>query len=140
MQQQPQIDSVQTPAIPDNYSFMQQTPLAAAAAAQPALATFSAQVVGPQTQTPDQNEQPTANVMPDADAQALLDKIHHDKEMADQIAQKSHERVVKTAAELAEEYRKAEQHRSEEAATAPSAPPETLHELAQSDLKISTLA
>lgn len=115
------------------------------------LSVFSAQVVAPGSDT-------QASVAADdnnPDAQALLDKIHHDKEIARDIASHSHERVLKTpqeiaeedrirAAALAEEKRRAEQaerHRiADEKARAKTAPDAILKELSQSDLKVSTIA
>ena len=72
------------------------------------LATFSAQVVGP-----GQANQPTSFLddntatatTADPDAQALLDKLHKDKAVADVIAHTSHEKRLKTAEEVAIEER-----------------------------------
>jgi rRNA maturation endonuclease Nob1 len=97
--------------------------------------------------------------VPDAESQALLEKIHHDQEIAQDIAQHSHERVVRTPEQIAEEERRealqaaeakrlaeeAEKHRiaEEELARksrANTAPDAILKELSHSDLKVSTLA
>ena len=128
------------------------------------LATFSAQVV-----TPGAAPEPTTtntDTTIDPSAQALLDKIHHDQEVAQNISEHSHEKVIKTATEIAEEQRQAaeqqrqlamqqaeqmriaaevERHRIAEEELARKTAQATasdaiLKELAQSDLKISTLA
>lgn len=144
---------------PNDFYFMQQpTSTAVSAPEEPVeqLATFSAQVIAPGThtqQTAMQSEQV------DPSAQALLDKIHHDREIAQDIASHTHERVIRTSEQIAEEQRakqmgvaeekrladEAERHRIAEEQMAQkardsTAPDAILKQLSQSDLKISTLA
>lgn len=124
--------------VPEDFSFMQQRTEQAQVQAptplpQPQLATFEEQLVGPQTYSE------PVDASPDPSAQALLDKIHHDQEIAQQIAQQSHEKVIRTPAEIEQERlaNKQDQQYIRETTTAPQT---TLHSLAQSDLKVSTLA
>ena len=144
--------------VPQDFYFLQQQAAqqAQATVAQP-LATFSAQVVAPGTEAHDSSTQTDAST--DPSAQALLEKIHHDQEVAHEISEHSHERVIKTASDIAEEQRmialqQAEQKRIlaeeerrhyAEAELARKTAQQTasdaiLKELSQSDLKISTLA
>lgn len=145
--------------VPQDFYFLQQQAAQQAqqATAQP-LATFSAQVVAPGAQaSPPQTAVQDSST--DPSAQALLDKIHHDQEVAHEISEHSHERVIKTAAEVAEEQRQlalqeaeqkrlaaeAERHRLAEEELARKTAQQTasdaiLKELSQSDLKVSTLA
>jgi len=145
-------------ALPQDFYFLQQQAVqqAQAEVAQP-LATFSAQVVAPGA--PVQDDITTADPAVDPSAQALLDKIHHDQEVAHDISEHSHERVVKTASDIAEEQRvialqqaeqkrllaEAERRRYAEEELARKTAQHTasdaiLKGLSQSDLKISTLA
>ena len=144
---------------PNDFYFMQQPASTAVSAPEEPveqLATFSAQVIAPGThtqQTAMQSEQV------DPSAQALLDKIHHDREIAQDIASHTHERVIRTSEQIAEEQRakqmgvaeekrladEAERHRIAEEQMAQkardsTAPDAILKQLSQSDLKISTLA
>jgi len=145
--------------VPNDYYFIQQpTTTAPSTPRQPVeqLATFSAQVIAPgaqtaPTSTPSDNEDPSA--------QALLDKIHHDKELAQDIASHTHERIIQTPEQVAEQQRivqtrvaeekriaeEAERHKIAEEqlaqkARVSTAPDAILKQLSQSDLKISTLA
>jgi hypothetical protein len=145
-------------ADPNDFYFMQQQAAANTAPKQPVeqLATFSAQVIAPGSQTPDTA---TVSEVTDANAQALLDKIHHDKEVANEISSHTHERVIQTPEQIAERARdeqariaeqkrladEAERHRIAEEqlaqnARVSTAPDAILKQLSQSDLKISTLA
>lgn len=144
---------------PNDFYFMQQpTSTDVTTPEEPVeqLATFSAQVIAPGThaqQTAIQSEQI------DPSAQALLDKIHHDREIAQDIASHTHERVIRTSEQIAEEQQtlqmkvaeekriadEAERHRIAEEQLAQkardsTAPDAILKQLSQSDLKISTLA
>ena len=151
--------AAQPAEVPQDFYFMQQQAAqqAQAATTQP-LATFSAQVVAPGA-IPQGSQTVAADASSDPSAQALLDKIHHDKEIADEITEHSHERVIKTASQIDEEQRvlamqqaeqkrlaaEEERHRiaEEELArrtAAQTAPTTVIKELAQSELKISTLA
>jgi hypothetical protein len=144
------------PQPPQDFYFMQQQAAqqAQGATTQP-LATFSAQVVAPGAQITDT----ATDTATDVSAQALLDKIHHDQEIAHDISEHSHEKIIKTAADIAEEQhlialQEAEQKRIAAEAerqriakmelvqkTAQhTASDAILKELSQSDLKISTLA
>jgi hypothetical protein len=152
----------QTTQSPDFY-FMNQPDPATVAQQQanvpsaPQLATFSSQVVAPGAPQAVPATQQAA--VPDQDAQALLEKIHHDQEIAQDIAQHSRERVLRTPDQIAEDERReaaqlaeanrlaaeAERHRLAEEELARkhavnTAPDAILKELSRSDLKISTLA
>ncbi len=121
------------------------------------LATFNTQVVAPGTA---EQSQTVEAAVGDAE-QALLDKIHHDQEVAQGLTN-PHEKILKTPDQLAEEERimeakmaeeqrlarEAEQQRLEaerrehERQAQKTAPDAIIKELSQagSDLKISTLA
>lgn len=153
----PQSTSAQTSVPQDFYFLQQQAAQQAQATVTQPLATFSAQVVAPGTDAQDTVTQ--ADIATDPSAQALLDKLHHDQEVAHDISEHSHERVIKTSSDIAEEQRmialqQAEQKRivAEEErrhyaeaelarkTTQQTASDAILKELSQSDLKISTLA
>lgn len=105
------------------------------------LATFATEVVAPGEVAEATVATPTAV---DDTAQALLDKIHHDQEIAADIASHSHEKIVKTAeqilAEQEAEKQKLEAEKLAEKARANTAPDVILKELSQSEFKISTIA
>jgi hypothetical protein len=148
----------QTEAPQDFYFLQQQAAQRAQEASTQPLATFTAQVIAPGSEVLT-NEVSDADVAQDPSAQALLDKIHHDKELEHEITEHSHERIIKTAAQIDEEQRllalqeaeqkrieaEEERHRTAEQelarkTAAQTAPKAVIRELAQSDLKISTLA
>lgn len=93
------------PQNPDDFYFLK-TPATAPAA--PQLATFNPTVVAPGSSTTVQADDTT-----DAEAQALLEKIHKDKEI-EKEALYAHEKVVKTPAEIAEEEQRLSMLRAEE--------------------------
>ncbi len=152
----------QAPVAPANdYYFLNQptAPASNGTASQPVeqLATFSSQVIAPGA-VPVATPQASADTT-DPSAQALLEKIHHDQEMAQEMASHAHGLVLKTSEQVAEEERmlamrvaeekrlaeEAERHRIAEEELArktreSTAPSGILKELSQSDLKISTLA
>jgi PrgI family protein len=140
---------------PQDYYFLNQPSAAAEDTTSPRLATFSAQVITPgavhdNTAVPDGTDQTSRQ---------LLEKIHHDKELAKDVVSHGHERVIRTSQEIAEDERlealqiaeqnrlKAEAERTARAneeltknmhtETMPNA---ILKELSQSELKISTIA
>ena len=95
----------QAPA--NDYYFLNQptTPASTGAASQPMeqLATFSSQVIAPGAAPVATVQTPTDTA--DPSAQALLEKIHHDQEMAQEIASHAHGMVIKTPEQVAEEER-----------------------------------
>jgi hypothetical protein len=147
--------SVASSAQPKDYYFLNQPDTSAAQPGMPQLATFSPQVVTPgaahdNTMTPDGTD-PTS--------QELLNKIHHDHEIAKNVSAHGHEKVIRTSEEVAEYERQealqiAEQKRlateaekarqaNEELSRkmeAQNAPNAILKELSQSELKVSTIA
>lgn len=119
------------------------------------LATFTSQVIAPGSQI----ESDSADDKNDPNAQALLEKIHHDQEMEEEIMSHTHTKVVKTPQQIAEEEAErsrklAEQKRLEEEAEmqvrmeeeatqkarVSTAPDDILKELSRSELKVSTIA
>ena len=152
---------------PDDYYFLREQAVSAQPNTQqaPMLATFGSQVINPGSQVQQVADSFGATSLPandtiDPSAQALLDKIHHDRDLAHDIASHSHETVIKTPAEVAEDERieaiqlaeiqriatEAERKRIESERLAhrqatQTAPDAIIRELSQdSDLKISTLA
>lgn len=90
---------------PEDYYFLK-TPASEPVA--PQLATFNPNVVAPGSSTVMEADDKT-----DAEAQALLEKIHKDKEL-EKEALYAHEKVVKTPAEIAEEEQRLAQLRAED--------------------------
>jgi hypothetical protein len=148
--------------LPADYYFMheQQAPqLPPQPVNAPPLATFSSQVVAPGSVMANTTSQATAPV-PDEEAEALLKKIHHDQELAHEMVEHGHEKVIKTSAERALEEREEALRRAEEKRLAIEAekraaeearrrriqetrraPDATIRRLSQdSGLKVSTLA
>jgi hypothetical protein len=145
------------PANPQDFYFLNQPSILPESTPVQPLATFGTQVIAPGTEYSEVATAPASDT--DPSAQALLEKIHHDQEIARDISMHSHEKVIKTSEEVIEEERLkdleiAEQKRltaederrieaEEELARKTreqTAPDAILKELSQSELKISTLA
>jgi len=80
----------ETKASPIDYSFINNGP-----AVEPGYTTFGTKVINPgQANTADELSSPIPSPSPDSEEEAILDRIHHQKELQEEIKNSSHEHVI----------------------------------------------